>query len=118
MISPPATNSPFIPPLLPLLPQIVQLLGLAIPAHPLHRLPLRRRAAVGTLALQEALLEREAHHLLLLHALAEALIQRRRRERAQRAVHVALLLPPLPLERVRREQLALCCGALVREPRL
>lgn len=56
-----------------------------------------------------------AHGRLLLHALAHPLVQARGRKRREGVVHVALLLAPLAVQGVRREELGLRGGALARE---
>lgn len=113
--SSPAAHAPLVPPLLALTPGVVHLLRLAVPPHPLRGLALRRRVAI---TIEEALLQRAADHLLLGDALAKLLVQRRGGEGRQRAVHVRLLLAPLALEGVGREQLGLRRRAQVDEARL
>ena len=113
--SSPTSDPSLIPPLLALSPGVVYLLGVAVPPHPLGGLALGGR---GTVALEEALLQRAADHLLLRHALAQLLVQGRGREGRQGAVHVGLLLAPLPLEGVRGQQLGLGGRAEVDQVRL
>lgn len=102
--SSPAPDPALIPPLLPLPAQVVPLPRLAVPPDPVHDLALARLAA---LPVEEALLERDAHTLLLREPGAQPAVQTRGRERRQRVVHLALLGAPPALERVRAEELRL-----------
>jgi len=110
---PPTTNSPLIPPLLPLPPRVIDLLRLSKPPNPLCCFPFR---GCGSITFQEALLQRPAYHLLLLHTRTQPLIQRRRREWRQRSVHIRLFLSPLPLQRMRSQQLRLRSCSQVNKP--
>ena len=111
----PSSYAALIPPLLALPPGVVDLLCVAVPSHPLGGLALGGGAPI---TLEEALLQGAADHFLLGDALAELLIEGGWRERGQGAVHLGLLLAPLPLEGVGGEELGLRRRTEVNQARL
>ena len=90
----PSSYTTFVPSLLSLSPWVIDFRRFPVPSDPFNNFPLGSSAAV---ALKKTFLKSTAHHFLLLYSLTKPLIEGRGRKWCQSAIHIGLLLLPLPL---------------------